>query len=329
MATTEQRRTFYYRAGAPEGGVLDGSLVADDEAAALAQLRQAGFQPLRIDTKVIGQSLLEREVGWASSKVLNNAACEELCRELALLLGSGIALVEAVGLMSGSLRKGSQLHRLSQRLRQGLRLGHSLSGAIQQSGFVFPSDFVPVIAAGETSGSLVEALKMLALTYRDSGRFSRVFLGALIYPVFLLFVAFATLGIIAFFVAPNLTGMFVSMDKPVPLVISTLSTASSFLAQNWVLLAAAVGAVIVLLATLFSNEGFRTGVRRLMFRLPGIGSALAWSATQKFASTLRLYMASNVPIASALPNAFVASGFPGAKRIATMIGDEVRKGSRI
>ena len=52
---------------------------------------------------------------------------------------------------------------------------------------------------------------------------------------------------------------------------------------------------------LFSNDSFRGWLLARCFRMPGIGSALAWSASQKFASTLRLYVASNVAIANALP----------------------------
>lgn len=329
MARAEADGVFHFRAGAPEGGILDGQLVAASEADALAQLKRAGYQPLRIERGAIRQSLLNREISWASSKVLPPALCEELCRELSILLGSGLELVDAVSLMTISLPKRSRLFKLALGLRQGLRLGRTFSESAIQSGFVFPSDFIPVVKAGEDSGALVEALKMLTETYRDSGRFSRVFIGALIYPAFLLLVAIATLGIIAFFVAPNLTGLFVSMDRPVPFAISSLSAASAFIAANVLPLSIVLAAIIAVIIGLTNNGSFRGWMLSVLFRTPGIGSALAWSASQKFASTLRLYVASNVAIASALPSAFIASGFPGARRRAALLAEDVRKGSKL
>jgi general secretion pathway protein F len=329
MARAEGDRTYYFRAGAPEGGVFSGRLEAASEADAISQLRHRGYLPLRVHTSPLRQSFLDREISLGAPKRLTEVECEALCRELAILLKAGLELADAVSVMTPSLQKGSRLHAFSLALRQGLRLGRRFSQAVEQTGFRCPSDFLPVIRAGEDSGSLATALTLLANTYAENGRFSRLFVGALIYPAFLLVTAFFVLGIIAFFVAPNLTGLFVSMDRPVPLAIALLDGTASFMAANALPLMLGGAMLATGMAVLAANRGFRRRIHAIVFRLPLIGSALVWSASRRFAATLQLYIASNVAIASALPNAFIAAGFPDGQRRAAELVDEVRKGGRL
>ena len=154
------KSTFYFRAGTPEGEVFSGQLHASTADDALLQLRQKGFSPLRLEAKPIQDSWLQKEISLTASRRLAMRDCETFCREFALLLGAGIPAAEALGLMQPSLKRNSPLARFTSSLRQGLRLGKSLSGAISDSGFVVPTDLVPVIRAGEEAGSLATSLTM-------------------------------------------------------------------------------------------------------------------------------------------------------------------------
>jgi general secretion pathway protein F len=326
MAEAASEQLFHFRAGAPEGGVFNGTVRASSEQDALTQLRRGGYAPLRISAAPIRQSVLDRELTFASGKRLTIAECEALCLELSILLKAGLELADAVAVVTSSQQKNGRPWRFAVALRQGLRLGRTLSQAAELSGFGLPADFVPVIKAGEDSGSLSRGLELLASAYADRSKFSRVFVSALTYPAFLLAAAVMVLGVIAFFVAPSLANLFVSMDRPVPLSIAVLHAASAWLAANTAAVTIA-GTVLVLGGALFvSRPAGRGAMQAIGFRLPIIGSALTWSASRRFATTLQLYVASNVAIATALPNAFVAAGFPNARRRGIELADEVRRG---
>jgi len=330
MPSSEPANTFHVRAGAPDGGVYSGVLTAASADDVVRQLRQRGFVPMRVDTRPLRTSWLSREIGFGpGGKRLSVPECEAFCRELGLLLGAGVTASEAFELMAEALGKGSRQLRFVAALRRQLRLGGSLGSAIEASGFALPADFLPVIRAGEEAGALPAALAMLSESYAESLRFSRVYSAALAYPALLLVAAVAVLLLLAFFVAPALSGLFAGSDKPVPVVIGLLNGVSGFIGRNAALVVGALVGLLLVSIAAAGNARMRDAVRVLAFWLPGLGQVLAWSAARRFAGTLKLYLTSNVPIAAALPNAMVAAGFPAARARGQRLADRLRAGARL
>lgn len=326
---TDRTKTFYFRAVPPEGGIISGQLDGSTTAEVANTLIAKGYRPLRVETAPIRDSLLKREIGLGSAKRISMGDAEMFCRELHILVASGVELSDALAVMISSFPARSRLQRFTASIRQGLRFGRSFSDAVEQAGFQIPSDFLAVLRAGEAAGSLARPLAMLSDSYREMGDFTKAFLGALVYPAFLVGVAVLSLGIIAFFVAPNLAGLFVSMEKPAPMAIGAMSALSSFLGRHFVLIIACtvVSGLLVLIAA--RRRDVREAARRLWFRTPIIGPILVWGATQKFAATLQLYVQSNVPMAIALPGAYAASGFPDVAVRTREISQSIRRGGKI
>lgn len=297
--------SYYFRAGATTGGAFSGRLNATSEAEVADMLRRRGFVPLRIAQTPIHDSWLHREIAFGGGKRLSLAECERVTRELAMLLRSGITIAEALNIMVATLR--GRLSGFATTVRNGLQLGRSLADAVAGAGKVLPPDFIPVLAAGEASGSPEKALSMLAQSYGDRNRFARVYASALAYPALLLCVSVLVLGLIAFFVAPTLAGLFVSMDKPAPPVIAALSGAAGYVGANWLSLAAAIGFGAIALLVAASRRDVRSVALHTLRRLPFVGVTMKWSATGRFAATLGLGLANGVPMAVALPNALVSA----------------------
>lgn len=330
MPSSEPAGTFHVRAGDPEGGVFNGVIAAPTAEEAVRRLRQRGFVPMRVSPRPLRENWLNREVGpVGNGRRLTVAECEGFCREFGLLLGAGVTANEALELMAEALGKGSRQLRFVTALRRQLRLGGSLSAAIVASSFALPADLLPVVRAGEEAGSLPAALAMLAESYGESLRFSRVYAAALAYPALLLLASIAVLLLLAFFVAPALSGLFAGSGKPVPLVIGVLDGAAAFMGHNSVALATAAVAAVAPAIAATSSAGVRDAMRALAFRLPVAGDVLSWSASRRFAATLRLYLTSNVPLAAALPNAMVAAGFPSARGRGQQLADRLRAGARL
>ena len=329
MSPAETNQTFHFRAGAPDGGVFTGQLKAGTSDEVLLRLRQRGFVPLRIGTAPLNGNWLHREIGPGQARRLSIAECEAFCRELALLLGAELPVSDALAVMAQAMARGSRPLRFATALRRNLRLGGSLAGAAESCGFALPADFLPVLRAGEESGSLPAALTMLAEAYAEAHRFARTWSAALAYPVLLLVVAGLVLLLLAFFVAPSLAGLFVSMDRPMPFAIAALSSVAATLSANPL----AVGLVVVLVSCLIGGASAsppaRAAIKALGFRLPIVGPVLAWSASRRFASTLRLYLKGNIAAAAALPSALTAAGFPRAERRSRALLDAVRAGGSL
>lgn len=321
--------TFYFRAGTPLGEVFTGELRALSDADAIQQLRRKGFRPLRIADRPIRDSWLNREVNLGGGRTLRPAQAESFCRELALLLRSGVPVVDALAVVATALPRRSTLKTFVTAVRHGVQLGRPFSEAIGSAGYQLPADLVPVVQAGETSSTLVDALEMLAASYAEGLRFWRAFASAAAYPVLLLAVSVVVFGLLALFVAPSLSQLFVSMDRPVPLPLAILSAVGAVLTQSGALGLWLAVLVVAALVAAGGVPGIRRSMAGLLASVPLIGSALSFGASRRFVSTLRLHLASHVPLAAALPGAFKAAAFPGGEARAAQVVTKVRAGARL
>jgi len=326
MQSDDAASLFYFRAGSSDGSVFTGELQATSENAAIEQLQRQGFTPLRLGRQPIKDRWFERDIVFAPRRRMTLSACEAFCRELCLLLTTGITLSDAMSLMIDAERRAGSTRAFLVSVRHHLRLGQLLSSAIESSGYTIPRDMIAVLRAGEASGSLASALTMLGRSYGESNRFTRSYRAALAYPALLLVVSIGVFGLIAFFVAPNISVLFVSMNRPVPIAIAVLNAGASFLSADALWLAAAVAAAVIALATPSISRPTARRLSTILMMLPVVGDASRWASGRRFAATLRLYLSSRVPIATALVNATAAAGFSGKERQTALLINEVKHG---
>jgi len=312
---------FHFSAASPTGELLSGELEAGSIEQASLTLRARGFQPLRIDTRPAAANWLHRDIDLGARR-LSTAEAAGFCRELSLLLGSGLPLVQALGVMTTALPVRNRLGRFTTSVRHGLQLGKSLSTAMATAGYRLPLDLVPVSSAGETSGTLVAALDMLAASYGESDRLRRAIVAASAYPALLLAVAIVVLGFLGVIVAPTLVALFVSMDRPVPMALGILDGAGRLLTGHGIAASAGLLALGLVVATVM-----RDPLMHLCARLPLLGPALRWAAVRRFVGTLRLQLAGRVRLGDALDAAFAAAGFAGAASRTAAAMSRIRAGA--
>jgi type II secretory pathway component PulF len=319
-----EAKIFHFKATAPEGGTTTGRIDASSKAEAMAKLSARGFRPLRLSEGNIQESFWHRELVWG--RRLSIAGCQSFCGEMGVLVAAGMEVVDALGVLIESLPKPSRIHRLCQSTRQSVRLGHPFSTALRLSGFAFPPDFLTLIAVGEDTASLDKTLAALARSYREKLEFEKVLIGAVSYPILLLFVACLVILLLTLFVAPNLAALFQSLDRPVPVVVGIMMSTSQFLQNNIAVLAPILGIAIGLIIISLRIKSVRESLRYGLFRSPVLGEGLKWSSTQRLASTLQLHLARQSPFSVAVPSALIASGFPGATKLAAESAALIRQG---
>lgn len=134
-------------------------------------------------------------------------------RQLAVLVGSGIPLVQAWQLllsdMPGACRP--SLHLAALQMEQGV----CPSQAMRQSQ-AFPDLACRIIRAGEQTGNLEGLCQVLADFYERKGRERRLLVQAVAYPVFLLVCLAALTAGACLFIIPVFTDMMVQMAVPLP-----------------------------------------------------------------------------------------------------------------
>ena len=111
--------------------------------------------------------------------------------------------------------------------------GRSLHDSFAKHPGVFDKLFLALVAVGESSGTLDEALQRVAAQQEKDAAILGKIRGAMTYPVIVLFVIFGVLGFMLLTVVPQVEKLYKDLDKELPLLTQLMVSASNFLIHFW------------------------------------------------------------------------------------------------
>jgi general secretion pathway protein F len=292
--------SFRYKSVGGDGEVVQGRLEASDQGAAVARLHQMGHLPLRVEVAGGGGALIEalnRDV--LPARPVQGGELVTLTRKLATLLRAELPLDRALELLSGlTERKASKA--MVERLLAALRGGSSLADALDKENKAFPSYYRAMVRAGEIGGSLDQVLERLADFLERAQEVRGKVRSALIYPIFLLLTAGASLAILLTFVIPTFEPMFEDAGTELPLVTQVVIGFGAFVREAWWILLLALAAAAIALQLHLGTPGGRLWWHRQVLRLPVLGDLWVKGDVARFARTLATLIGNGVPLLQAL-----------------------------
>ncbi|MGM9562110.1 MAG: type II secretion system F family protein [Phascolarctobacterium sp.] len=156
-------------------------------------------------------------------------------RQLALVLQSGMPLLQGMELLRHRLAKGLQLICLH--LHQLLQHGSSLAEAMAQEPQLFSPLAVQLVQAGELSGQLNTVLEELAAYYEQQDKLRSELIKAALYPTFLLLAALCVLLFFLLYILPILASVYAGMGiKPTGSMVWLLALQAWLVENVWLLL---------------------------------------------------------------------------------------------
>jgi type II secretory pathway component PulF len=164
----------------------------------------------------------------------------------------------------------------------------------------FPPHLAAVIAAGEASAQLPEAIRALAGHVSSAAELRRTARRALIYPAV---VMGATAVLIVFLlggVVPQFAAVFSSLHLALPGITVALIATSNFVRQAWPALAATGCGALLLAAWAARAPRLRRWRDGALLRVPVLGDTVRHLATARFAAHCRLLHEAGVPLLDAL-----------------------------
>jgi general secretion pathway protein F len=208
-------------------------------------------------------------------------------------------LEEALGTIARQT-EAEGLRAVVRRIQQGLVEGHRLSGTLQRESASFPSLYVAMVAAGETSGQLPLILtRLAALLERQEEVRSRVF-AALAYPLIVAVVAIFVVIAMMVLVVPRVVEQFDSFGQTLPLLTRIVIGISGFLTDFWWVLLAVVVATFLTAMAALRRPAVQLMVDRTILRLPVIGRLVRARHAARMARTLATMVASHLPLLDGL-----------------------------
>ncbi len=280
-------------AGREKRGVIEG----ESPRAARQHLRSKGFDPLAINQ--VRERKDKTSFKGLFARRFNSTDLALFTRQLATLVRSGTPLEEALRTIGNHTEK-PRVKRTVMGVRSRVSEGYSLEKAMGEFPSDYPEMYRATIAAGEKSGHLDAVLDRLADYTETKQETQQSVVGALVYPIALLFIALAVVVLLVVVVVPKVVGIFEDLGQELPLLTQMLISFSNFLVSYgiYILIAAIIG--IILFQRAMRTETFRAKVQQFYLRMPIVGKLTRGVNTARFSRTLSIMTASGVPVLDSL-----------------------------
>jgi general secretion pathway protein F len=245
---------------------------------------------------------LAREVDVGAFFGFTGVSSQDLAiatRQLATLISAGIPLVEALTALVDQVEQ-PRLKKILGVVKQKVNEGSSLADALKEHPKVFTELYVNMIRAGESSGALDVVLVRLADFTESQAQLRNKLIGAMLYPIIMVVVGIAIVGILFVVVIPKVTKIFDDMNVTLPWTTRILIALSSFSRDYWYLLLIGIPAVLFGFRRWLKTPRGRAWWDRAQLKVPVFGELVRMLAISRFAKTLSTLLASGVPIITAM-----------------------------
>lgn len=219
-------------------------------------------------------------------------------RQLATLVLADVPLLDSLTALVLQIEN-ARLKEVMSVVRERVNEGSSLADAFEQSG-QFDNLYVSMIRAGEESGALGVVLGRVSDYLESSIRLRSKVTSILVYPAVMLLFSLLVVAALVTVVLPQLTGLLLSLNQPLPFYTMWIIEASDF-ARNWWWAMLIVAALFVMgFRFVIQTERGRLTYDSLRLRLPVIGRVTRIISIARFTRTLSTLLGSGVGIVRAL-----------------------------
>ncbi|MCR5757438.1 MAG: type II secretion system F family protein [Selenomonas sp.] len=227
-------------------------------------------------------------------------------RQLAVLLGAGIPVHDALKALQTSRKQGSYARLLNQLYQQVLQ-GKSLSMAMAES-HNFSPQISQLVAAGESAGTLEETFSRLADFLARQVKDWEQLKSILLYPVIIGVTAIAVLIFMTLFILPAFAAMLQNLQAELPLPTKLLLFLADFFQTYGMETAWLCVFFLAGLSALSRRPLIRRFGHRCLLSLPLLGKLAGHTAWSIALRTLAMQLEQGIPLHEALKNTASAAG---------------------
>jgi type II secretory pathway component PulF len=291
---------FTYEAYDVSGKAVSGSADAANSEEAVDALHRQGLYVTQIHAfgaapmAARGKSRKKR---LSRGKKLKNLAM--FTRQLSVLVSCGTPLVQALGALERQAKEPAWRDIVAL-VKLKVEEGSTLSQAMEAYPDVFDAVCRSLIAAGESGGSFEAMLERLAVLTRKQMHVRSSIVGAMVYPALLVVIAVNVLLTMLLFVLPRFTGLFATLDVPLPPTTKFLMGASEALRSYWWVMLLGVVATIFGIRTWLKSAGGKIALDTIALKLPAFGNVFKSFAIARITRVLGVLLHGKVPLLEAL-----------------------------
>jgi len=320
-----------YRYEAKKGRELvKGILSAETKDGAIDRINEMGLVPVElIEEKSDGQqNRVFGEMKAASFGGGGSQAISVFYRQFGRLLKSGVPLLPALALIaeqSDDRKLLPVLEAIKDQVRQGSSLAEAMAGHPKS----FNAFAIAMIALGENTGRLDDALGRLADCYEKQSATLQKVKNALTYPAFVVLLGtFAFIFLLAY-VVPKFSKLFLDLGQTLPLLTRMLIWVSEAVQQYGLGLLVIVSVFVIWIRNRLRTHAYRLKWDRMKMELPLFGKLIFMAQFAIFSRSMEILVKGGVPLLKALRTGIPAVSNEALKEDLSLAERRVEQGATL
>ena len=286
---------FTYAAKSMSGEERNGSKEAQDKFELAKSLREEGYVLISASEKKASGS-------FQMPSIFNRVSVAErmiFARNLSVMVAAGLPLARSLEILSQE-SKNKKFKEVLLAVASSIKGGTNFSESLAEFPKIFSSLFTAMVASGERTGKLEEALKLVAHQLKREYDLKRKIRGAMIYPAVIIF-AMMVIGILMLiFVVPTLISTFQELNIELPLTTRIVIGISNFFINNLILSIVLFLVFIFLIYSAVKNEKIKRFIDSVLLKIPVISSLVKKNNAARTCRTFGSLIGSGVEILEAL-----------------------------
>jgi type IV pilus assembly protein PilC len=291
--------TFAYSGRTRAGENVTGERSADTMDAAVAALRRDQIMVTRITPSKAKEGAAATKKAGKTGKKVSAKNLAVFTRQFSVMIDAGLPLVQCLDIL-GSQEEDKNFAAVILQTRTDVESGASLADAMRKHPKTFDPLFTNMVAAGEAGGILDTILKRLATYIEKAVKLQGQVKSAMIYPVAVVVIAGAVVGLILWKVIPTFASLFAGLGAQLPLPTRVVIALSDNLVRFFPFLAAGAFLIGWAFKSYYATSNGRRVIDGISLKAPIIGNILRKIAVARFCRTLSTLIASGVPILDGL-----------------------------
>jgi type IV pilus assembly protein PilC len=292
--------SFAYSGRTRAGQTVTGEHVADSMDLAVSALRREQILVTRINpSKAKAKAEAAPKKAGKSGKKVSAKNLAVFTRQFSVMIDAGLPLVQCLDIL-GSQEEDKNFAFVIMATRMEVESGASLADAMRKHPKTFDPLFTNMIAAGEAGGILDTILKRLATYIEKAVKLAGQVKSAMIYPIAVVVIAGAVVGVILWKVIPTFAELFSGLGASLPMPTRAVIWMSNSLVSYFPIIFVVVGVLVWVIRRYYATNGGHHVIDNILLKLPILGNILRKIAVARFCRTLATLISSGVPILDGL-----------------------------
>jgi type IV pilus assembly protein PilC len=281
--------TFDYTArDTSSNKIIKSTVQAESERSAAKLLMAQGIVPLEL--------IEQTKKGNLMTKFTNRVSAKDriiFTRQLATLINAGLPLAQSLRTLSDQTQN-KRLVSITNDIITSIEGGSSLSIAFGKHPEVFNDVYIALIAAGEASGTLDEAMERIANQQEKDAELISKVRGAMVYPAIVLVVIMGVIAFMLLTIVPQIELLYRDLKKELPLITAAMVAISDFMLNFWWLVLLILVAAVYFTKRYVGTPAGRKTYDTFKLNVPLFGKMFRKLYMARFARTGQTLMASGV-----------------------------------